>query len=42
MTLNFTRHFLRSYDKAPAPIRNALDKQSALLLQDLHHPSLRA
>lgn len=42
MTLNFSKHFLRNYDKAPAQIRKAFDKQSALLLQDLHHPSLHA
>jgi hypothetical protein len=41
MTLNFSKHFLRNYDKAPAQIRKAFDKQFALLLQDLHHPSPR-
>jgi mRNA interferase RelE/StbE len=42
MTLDFSPHFQRSYRKAPAVVQQAFDKQSALLLQDLHHPSLRA
>ena len=42
MKLAFSPHFLRSYRKAPAAIQRAFDKQVALLLQNLHHPSLRA
>jgi len=42
MTLRFSKHFLRSYSKAPKVVRSAFDKQSLLLLQNLHHPSLRA
>jgi len=42
MKLDFAPHFLRNYRKAPAAIQQAFDKQSGLLLQDLHHPSLRA
>jgi hypothetical protein len=42
MKLLFSPHFVRSYSKAPQAIQNAFDKQSALLLQDLRHPSLRA
>jgi mRNA interferase RelE/StbE len=42
MTLSFSKHFLRSYAKAPKGVRDAFDKQSLLLLHDLHHPSLRA
>ena len=42
MKLAFSPHFLRSYRKAPAAIQRAFDKQSALLLHNLHHPSLRA
>jgi len=42
MKLDFSPHFLRSYKKAPADIQRAFDKQSAFLLKDLHHPSLRA
>jgi hypothetical protein len=42
MKLAYSPHFLRSYNKAPAQIRSAFDKQSALLLQNLRHPSLRA
>jgi mRNA-degrading endonuclease RelE of RelBE toxin-antitoxin system len=42
MRLAFSPHFRRSYRKAPPPVRRAFDKQSALLLQNLHHPSLHA
>jgi mRNA-degrading endonuclease RelE of RelBE toxin-antitoxin system len=42
MKLAFSSHFIRGYRKAPLPIQRAFDKQSALLLQNLHHPSLRA
>ena len=42
MTLAFSPHFVRSYRKAPAAVQRAFDKQSALLLENLHHPSLRA
>jgi mRNA interferase RelE/StbE len=42
MTFAFSPHFARSYRKAPAAVQRAFDKQSALLLQNLHHPSLRA
>jgi len=34
--------FERSYASAPAVIQRAFDKQSSLLLTNLHHPSLRA
>lgn len=34
--------FERSYAKAPQQIQRAFDKQSLLLLENLHHPSLRA
>ena len=42
MKLLRTSHFERNYAKAPQQIQRAFDKQSALLLQNLHHPSLRA
>jgi mRNA-degrading endonuclease RelE of RelBE toxin-antitoxin system len=42
MKLDYSPHFLRSYDKAPREIQRAFDKQSALLLANLRHPSLRA
>jgi mRNA-degrading endonuclease RelE of RelBE toxin-antitoxin system len=42
MKLDYTPHFKRSYHKAPPRIQRALDKQSALLLQELRHPSLHA
>lgn len=42
MTLDFTPNFTRRYNKAPANIQKTFDKQSAFLLQNLHHPSLRA
>jgi mRNA interferase RelE/StbE len=34
--------FDRSYAKASRQIQRAFDKQSLLLLHNLHHPSLRA
>lgn len=40
MELRYSNHFLRSYAKAPLPVQKAFEKQSRLLLQDLHHPSL--
>jgi mRNA interferase RelE/StbE len=42
MKIRRTTHFDRRYSKAPQEIQAALDKQSLLLLQNLHHPSLRA
>jgi mRNA interferase RelE/StbE len=40
--LQFSARFIRAYNKAPAEIQRAFDKQSLLLLQNLRHPSLRA
>jgi hypothetical protein len=42
MKFAFSPRFARSYRKAPLTIQRAFDKQTALLLQNLHHPSLRA
>ena len=42
MTLAFSPRFLRQYHKATVAIQRAFDKQSAFLLANLHHPSLRA
>ena len=42
MNLIRTTHFERNYAKAPEQVQRAFDKQSSLLLQNLHHPSLRA
>jgi mRNA-degrading endonuclease RelE of RelBE toxin-antitoxin system len=42
MRLDRTPHFLRAYGKAPKQIQKAFDKQVRLLLDDPHHPSLRA
>jgi hypothetical protein len=42
MILRYSRHFLRSYSKAPKAVREAFDKQAQLLLLNLHHPSLHA
>jgi mRNA-degrading endonuclease RelE of RelBE toxin-antitoxin system len=42
MRLEFSPHFSRSYSKAPVEIRRAFDKQAAVLLVDLRHPSLHA
>ena len=33
---------VKSYIAAPAAVRKAFDKQVALLVANLHHPSLRA
>jgi len=42
MILDYSNHFLRSYSKAPKQVQEAFKKQSLLLLQNLHHPSLHA
>ena len=42
MRLARTPHFLRAYHGAPLNIQRAFDKKAALLLLNLHHPSLRA
>jgi len=42
MKLRYSPHFVRSYAAAPGQIQKAFDKQVALLLQNLRHPSLRA
>lgn len=42
MKLLRTIHFVRNYSKAPKEVQRAFDKQSLILLQNLHHPSLRA
>jgi len=42
MILDYSKHFLRNYFKVPKAIQEAVDKQSALLVQNLHHPSLHA
>ncbi len=42
MILDYSKHFLRNYHKAPKEIQQAFDKQSLLLLQNLRHPSLHA
>jgi mRNA interferase RelE/StbE len=34
--------FERSYAEAPEQVQRAFDKQSLLLVHNLHHPSLRA
>ena len=42
MRIDRTPHFLRAYNKAPRQIQRTFDKQAARLLENLHHPSLRA
>lgn len=42
MKIRRTTHFERDYSKAPTEIQAAFDNQSAPLLQNLRHPSLRA
>ena len=41
MKILYSPHFMRNYNKAPAGIQRAFDKQALLLLQNLKHPSLR-
>jgi hypothetical protein len=38
MHLLRTSHFERNYAKAPQQVQHAFDKQSLLLLQNLHRP----
>jgi len=42
MRLDYSPQFLRSYAKSPSRIQKLFQKQVALLLQNLRHPSLRA
>jgi hypothetical protein len=42
MKLRRTTHFERNYATAPQQVQRGFDKQSLLLLQNLHHPSLHA
>ena len=42
MNRRYTTRFQRSFSKAPATIQDAFDKQAALLVENLRHPSLRA
>jgi len=42
MKLKYTNTALTALQEIPARIRKAFYKQTGFLLQDLHHPSLRA
>jgi len=42
MRLDYSPQFLRSWDKAPIQVQRRFEKQTASLLENLHHPSLRA
>ena len=42
MKIAYARTALDALQDIPAPIRKAFYKQAGFLLQDLHHPSLRA
>jgi hypothetical protein len=42
MKLRYTESALDTLNTLPLPIRKAFYKQSAFLIQNLHHPSLRA
>ena len=42
MKLDYTERFIQSLEDAPPQVQKAFYKQSALLLQNLRHPSLRA
>ena len=37
-----TPSVVRDYAGAPTSVRKAFDKQASLLIENLHHPSLRA
>ncbi len=42
MTASYSKRFLKQYASAPSAVRKAFDKQAALLLENLAHPSLHA
>jgi mRNA-degrading endonuclease RelE of RelBE toxin-antitoxin system len=42
MRLDYTKTALLALERVPSPIRKAFYKQASFLLQNLHHPSLRA
>jgi hypothetical protein len=42
MQVFYTERFLQSYGEAPTTVQKRCDKQLALLVRDLRHPSLRA
>lgn len=42
MKLQYTQNARETISGLPLPLRKALYKQAAFLIQDLHHPSLRA
>jgi mRNA-degrading endonuclease RelE of RelBE toxin-antitoxin system len=42
MNLVFTERARKSYENAPAAVQKAFDKQTKLLAENPHHPSLRA
>lgn len=42
MRLQYTQSALQTISELPLPLRKALYKQAAFLLQNLHHPSLHA
>jgi mRNA-degrading endonuclease RelE of RelBE toxin-antitoxin system len=42
MRLDYSPQFLRSWDKTPSQVQRRFEKQTAFLLENLRHPSLRA
>jgi len=42
MRVRYSKRFLQRYADAPPEVRKAFHKQSAFLLENLSHPSLRA
>jgi len=42
MQLSYTERFRRSYAEAPSLVRKQCEKQLALLVRNLRHPSLKA
>ena len=42
MQFSYTERFLKSFAAAPSNVQRAFQKQAALLLKNLQHPSLQA
>jgi len=42
MRLDYSPQFLRSWEKAPLPVKRRFEKQAVFLLESLRPPSLRA
>ena len=40
-TIKFTRRFLKSFSRLPAPVREKIKKQIAMLAENPRHPALQ-